>query len=187
MMKRLVCLMLALVVLLSAVGCTKTEKLGVMPFGLEFGENEGTFKAAVEAAGYEAPALKPADANNGYFVTLDTDKSVEEVAPLLGLDEITEDFMLKCGVVDFSFSFNQDKELYEFYCMMYTFPDNENFDAMVDNIIAQYDAKLGVANTGSADGGIANWEKDGVTLQLGMVSDSVLALVFHDTNHDLDS
>lgn len=161
-MKKAMCLLLALVLCLSLCACRK-EKTVWLPYGLEFGMSYDAFVKLLKEQGMTAPAIAPADANDGYFsdglkMTL-TDGDAWEFlgSPSLKTmaqeeveyDTDSENFALFMadGKYDLCnpmlyFSFNQDKELYECYVSFEEFSSNDIASLVIPEIIEYYNDRF---------------------------------------------
>lgn len=182
-----------------------------LPYGLEFGMSYDEFCAKLEAAGVTAPSLRPATANDGYVAGLiDVEPTDQTFWSFFASDEINQlvnyatmldnqqmDQLLehdKYGVaLSFSvafpsigFSFNQDRELYEFYLMLDTDPQSEFGQAYLNALQDVYNKKFNVSNTASS------WETDEMGVSVKSYDTDFeqiknISLVLQDKSHDLNS
>ena len=84
------------------------------------------------------------------------------------------------------FSFNQDKELYEFYLMLEADPEGAFGQDYLKALQNVYNKKFSVSNT------VSSWETDemGVSVKsydTDLESIKKITLVLHDKTHDLNS
>ena len=106
-MKRIVCLLVITVIIITCfAGCGKKENW--MPYELQFGM---TYEEAKELF-KDMPELEKASSNDGYLT-----KNYS-----LGEEEINGyfDFLKPASFPTYAFSFNENKELYEFYAFRST-------------------------------------------------------------------
>ena len=146
----------------------------------------------VESQGLEAPALEPANSNNGYVT--DT-LLLSNIAAESYLDygvyiAATGDNTMENRLDGFGFSFNQDKELYEWYWL--TTPSARSTDDVIQAMIFTYNEKFGV--DGAVNDGAdvrAAWETESLaaSIRLDQNSDGSdrVALIFHSFAYDLNS
>lgn len=163
-----------------------------LPFGLQFGQSYDAFVETVESQGLEAPALEPADSNNGY---LTDNLSLSNIAAESYLDygvyiAATGDNTMENRWDGFAFSFNPDKELYEWYWS--TTPSARSTDDVIQAMISTYNEKFGfdgAVNDGSDVR--AAWETESLAanIRLGQLSDGsdMVTLIFHSFAYDLNS
>ena len=111
--RKIMAVLVSCILVVTLTACSRDEKESWLPFGLQFGQSYDIFVETIESHDLEAPALNPANSNNGYLtdhIYLQSDEAEAylsyEVYPAADAD-----------VCSFSFSFNQDKELYEWYWM----------------------------------------------------------------------
>lgn len=174
-----------------------------MPFGLQFGMTYDEFSKQLSSHGINVPALKPADSNAGFLtdgIDLDVnDSTVWEFLDSPTMKKLAEEeieLMDESGLwmadSDYGssrptvyFSFNQDQELYEFYCFwscyLGSFPSS-----VIPEIITNYNTKLGAAQSTSDSSGMWNTEEHRVSLDF-ISLDSRMTLVHHCYTYDLDS
>lgn len=156
-----------------------------MPYGLTFGM---TYDEA-KAKNSEMPEIAPAKANDGYF------SEAQWVAPEFATDYfcVAEEDADTWSLVttQFHYSFNQSKELYEFYVMV--LPETEGRAETVYNDLGRYYSELIGTPSETAereDALKAVWKKDGISIELMLDATDSSPLVYailHDENHDLDS
>ena len=181
-MKRIVCLLVITVIIITCfAGCGEEEKW--MPYELKFGM---TYEAAKDSF-VDMPELQDATANDGY---LTKSYSLDE-------EEINEyyDFLKPGYFPAYAFSFNEKKELYEFYCgnSYYFIQDNaeasseELYNAFVDF----YNEKTGISATETEyeDGLEAIWETKEVNIAVCLTEEEdhyFIYCVVHNNKYDLE-
>lgn len=183
MKKRILALLLLSVMLLGVFcGCGDEEKDSGkknetvwLPLGLKFGQSYDSFCKTLTDKGYEAPELKDASANSGYFSKQVQEDEVMFEWDFLGAETLkklstSEDALekMKYGFMfpSWSFSFNDDKELYEMYISFQVLndADESTFDIVnntINEIVNHFDAEFESKGTDKAKGEIiAAWAKD---------------------------
>lgn len=189
-MKKLLALVLALASITALMcACNKKEenstetteaeeKIVWMPFDLEFGMSYDEAKE-VNA---DMPDLKDADANDGYFCG--TQKGDSTVCDLVGL---TETPIL---APQLSYSFNENKELYEYYFIV-TYYDEGDAENAFNDCIDYYTELLGADPTETVEDDDmlgARWDNDiqvDIMLQVNDYDGFYLFVILHDTAHEL--
>lgn len=175
-----------------------------MPYGLKFGMTYDEFSQQLTKMGIPVPALSPADSNAGFVAESIhpdlNDSSVWEFLESPALkkladeepDETADDFDFRFANLDYTysdpafyFSFNQDQKLYEFGCFWSCFTENLP-SYIAPEIIANYTAKLGAAESTSDFSGTWNTKEHKVSLDYSS-EDSLMILYHHCTTYNLDS
>lgn len=201
--KRLICVTICFALLLGLTGCDiitqwqSANAVDWMPFGLEFGMTYDEFSAKMNESGITVSPLKAADSNDSYVIDgipLDTQNpshweflhsdtinalaaSDEHEDPELAHYDIKFDYILP----KIYFSFNQNKELYEFGFMWFVFiVDDEFAHLLISDVIAAYDAKFGIPCDGNTI-----WETETMGGQLIATDDNTFCLILHDKTHNL--
>lgn len=188
----------------SGASSGKKEEIEWMPNGLKFGMTYDDAKAVHP----EIPELEDAKANDGYacsFESPDNDTALK----YFGFDTYCEYFnddasaashRLKDhfgGDLRYAYSFNQDKELYEFYVFYYCL-NEASAEHMLNGFLTYY-----LALTATDENEIeeiendseltCRWEKDGVRISIQLIEDEdydgsfTLAVVLHNIEYDLNS
>lgn len=208
MMKKWLSLLLALCVCLTLGACSKDndadddtatatttapteeEAAFALPHGLAFGMTYDEAKAAYALL----PEIAPADANDGYFGTgyaLD----FASIDTAFGLTEETCDLLHSPYT---GFSFNENKELYEYYLILspqsyYVTNVSEESAAeqALDEIYTALDEKLdGEVTESETDTGITvKWDSDSLVTELYLTWDEddnfQIMLVMHCKTYEL--
>ena len=208
MKKRILALFLLTVMLLGLFcGCGEEEKDSGkknetvwLPLGLKFGQSYDSFCKVLGDKGYAVPELNDATANNGYLTEnisegdTNFDWSFLGSATLTKLstsEEVDDKINYSYFFPSWSFSFNQNKELYEMYIMI-NFASNE--DGTVDHgiiseIIESFDKKFGTKGADKAEGEVlASYENDKMGSSLLFESEYIpyrdrLIIVLHNKEH----
>ena len=206
--KKLLSVILCFVMLFSFSACQEQTSVkddqSWMPFGLQFGMTYDEFSKQLSSHGIDAPALVSADANAGYVtdgvVSLDlADSTVWEFLDSKMLKKLAEEDIeisddVDLGLVDLNyeysspavyFSFNQNQQLYEFYCiwtcMAEVFPLH-----VIPEIITNYNTKLNMTGITSEYSGEWKTDEHGVSITYSE-ENSQMILSHHCFKFDLDS
>lgn len=206
--RQIISIIVCIVMLFSFCACqAKTSKDDTpcwMPFGLKFGMTYGQFSKQLEEYGIDTLELKPASSNAGFLtdggISLDiTDSTVWAFLDSPTMKKLAEeeiDILDESGLgsadtaYTFSgpkmyFSFNQDQELYEFYCFWTSFSDSFP-SSVLPEIIDNYNNKLGV--TGKTSEYSGQWDSDEHKISITYSEeDSRMILVHHCITYNLDS
>ncbi len=115
-MKKFLVFAICMVLILPLMGCNSNTKgttgkeETLLPFDLQFGDS---YDVCTEK--HEMPALEPASANSGYFCSPDYSVSPDNVFNgFTWSEDISTLFLLPMA----SYSFNEDKLLYEYYIIV---------------------------------------------------------------------
>ena len=185
-MKKIIALVLAVLCMLTVLGgCGSSSYENLMPYGLEFGM---TYEE-VKALDTNAQELEDADSNDGYVCGL-------HVAEQALIDEFygvdfgeNGDFAL--WFPEYAYSFNQDKELYEYYILSSI--SSESWAESVYNSFVSYFSGIidSEPTTTETDSELSSvFETDEIRVGISLTSDSdgfMFTLVLHDYTHDLES
>lgn len=212
-MKKLISILLMSVLIIGiCCGCGsddndasgKKEEIEWMPNGLKFGMTYDKAKAVHP----EMPELEEATANDGYFCGSEYPDG-DTVLKYFGFDTYCEYFnddasaashRLKdhfVGDPRYCYSFNQDKELYEFY-VIYRCCNQASAEHMLNGFLTYY---LALTDTDYNDIEeiendselVCRWEKDGVRISINLFEDEDydgafdFVAVLHNTEYDLNS
>lgn len=186
--RKILVVLVSCIIAVTLTACSRDEnkRQSWLPFGLQFGQSYDSFVETIESYDLEAPALKPADSNNGYLTDhlyLQSDKAElylsYEVYP-------TDD----ADTCSFCFSFNQDKELYEWYWM--STAELRNSDDVIKNMISTYNKKFGFDGTVNNGSNVyAEWDTESLAAQIILSESSdgsdEVDLIFHNFTYDLNS
>lgn len=161
-MKKIISLLIIFVMVATClVGCGSEETW--MPYDLEFGM---TYDEAKEVF-VDIPELKDAASNDGYL-TKNYSPEDEEINAYF-------EFLKPASFPGYAFSFNEDKELYEFYCAnSYSFiQDNPESSAenLYNSFVDFYNEKTDIKAKENeySDGLKASWETEEVVISVCMV------------------
>ena len=212
-MKKLISILLMSVLIIGiCCGCGsddnaasgKKEEIEWMPNGLKFGMTYDKAKAVHP----EIPELEDATANDGYFCGSEYPAG-DTVLKYFGFDTYCEYFNDDAsatshrvkdhfvGAHSYSYSFNQDKELYEFYVTYRCF-NEASAEHMLNGFLTYY---LALTDTDDKDIEeiendselVCRWEKDGVRISINLFEDEDVdgsfdcVAVLHNTEYDLNS
>ena len=178
-MKRMVCLLVITVIIITCfAGCGKKENW--MPYELQFGM---TYEAAKELF-KDMPELKKASSNDGYL----TKNYFLE-------GEINEyfDFLEPAFFPSYAFSFNENKELYEFYCgnSYYFIQDDAegSTEDLYNSFVDFYNEKTGITakEKENFDGLEAIWETEEVNIAVCVIKEEdryIIYCVVHNNKYD---
>lgn len=158
------------------------EKIEWMPYGLTFGMTYDEAKAANSAM----PEISAQE--NGSYFSKRQDVESEFIKGYYGVPENeNENLFWLMRAPTFYYSYNQDKELYEFYAMITVF-DEDDAEAVYSHLKSYYTDKVKAEATVKdySDATVAKWEKDGVSVELVKEAD-LISVIMHDYNHDLDA
>ena len=210
MMQSVAVLLIVLMMSWSLAACGDTadaKKEDWLPYGLQFGQTYDEFVQVFEENHLEAPGLKPADANDGYLTDwVDFGDSSESPFDwsFLHSDALVQvtgdpyiDYIMANTLSNsmVSFSFNQDKKLYEMYCSFID-DDKKLVEKITPEIIAYYNEKAGFDGRQNADSitdsiiVIANWETDewvaSILYDASILDDyGILTIMLHSVTYDL--
>lgn len=206
--KKIISVILCLAMLFCFGACQKQSHKETspswMPYGLQFGMTYDEFKQQLSSCGVDAPSLKPADANASYVLEraifpVSQDSSVwdflgsatmkklaDEELELSISDDLWEaDFAYTVSMPAFYFSFNQNKQLYEFCCIWGCMTDDLP-SAVMPEIINNYNTKLGLDGKVSTYFGEWNTNAHRVSIEYS-ANDEMMILVHHCIEYNLDS
>lgn len=187
-MKRIVCLFVITVIIITCfAGCGKKENLmpgkkeNWMPYELEFGMTYDATKELFK----DMPELKDASANDGYL-TKNYSLEKEEINGYF-------DFLKPAFFPSYAFSFNENKELYEFYCgnSYYYIQDNAEAttEELYNSFVDFYNEKTGITakEKENADGLEAIWETEEVNIAVCVTKEEdhyIIYNVVHNNKYD---
>lgn len=204
--KKIISVVLCLAMLLCFSACQKQESKESspcwMPYDLQFGMTYDAFAEQLSSCGIEAPELEAADTNASYvlesaifpalqdsstwgFLNSTTMKKLAEEEIEISEELWEADFAYAVSMPAFYFSFNQNKQLYEFCCIWGCMTDDLP-SAVIPEIINNYNTKLGVDGKTSAYFGEWNTNAHKVSIEYS-ASDEMMLLVHHCIEYDLDS
>jgi len=141
---KVLAIVLCAIMLMLTVGCEKNEQAGLLPFGLEFGNDYEKVQNKADIG-----ELRDSQTNDGYLSKLKYISKEEEIAEILG----TSEGISNVAVV---FAFNADKELYEYYCLFTV--ENDKLPEINDIIRQKYTKFAGEEEENSNS--IAVWIND---------------------------
>ena len=185
--------MLALV--FASCGATPEED-GLLPYGLHFGATYEEVKKVFEENGCEFPELKNANSNNGYLASgvYPEDYSFSHSETLIkgceayykDMDDPVDDSLYSTSFLFanpmVSFSFNDEKELYE----MYLFYKDSDGD-IVKEIASYYNDHLGVKPIESNSNGEYVWKTSRSSYETRYEESRELwCVIIHCFEYDLD-
>lgn len=172
----------------------KKEEIEWMPNGLKFGMTYDEAKSIHP----EIPELDEAKANDGYFCRFEYPDN-ETAMKYFGFDTYCKyfdsdalhrtEYHLGVGP-NYAYSFNQDKELYEFY-VMYNTVYETTAEHMVNGFLTYYKALTDtddndIEKIENESGLEYQLEKDEVRIAIQFYEDMVI-VVLHNTEYNLDS
>lgn len=205
-MKKVIALILALCLCLSLAACgdgkgdddstkpTEPEQTAAvkLPHGLSFGMSHGDAKAAYALL----PTIAPADANDGYFGS-GSSLDFRSIDTVFGLSAET------CGLLHSpyqGFSFNEDKELYEYYLVLTPQPayitnsgksEESVAETAANELYATLNDTFGKADSKSeTDSAMtATWDSDSMTATMSLTEDESgkfqVSLILHCKTYEL--
>lgn len=205
-MKKVIALILALCLCLSLAACgegkgddpstkpTESEQTSSvkLPHGLSFGMSYADAKAAYALL----PEITPAQANDGYFGS-GSSLDFSSIDTVFGLSAETCDLLHSPYQ---GFSFNEDKELYEYYLLLtpqpaYITNSGKSEEAVaeiaVNELYVTLNNACGKADSESeTDSAITmKWDSDSTTVELSLTEDEngkfQISLILHDKTHEL--
>ena len=176
----------------SDVVAENSKLANCLPFALEFGDSYEEFANKLKKAGLsdtEIPQLEKAQNNDGYVALPQFYFSAGNTDDYLGYTAVGSDALNLPLLMRFAFSFNQNKELYEWYwfggdieldgearveyvlnCMLDTYNDLFGFEGSY----TETDDKI-----------VCTWETDTIIAELSL-SNNILVIVFHSNKYDLN-
>lgn len=181
-MKRIISLLVLIVIIITCfAGCGK--KVSWMPYELEFGMTYDAAKELFE----DLPELQEASANDGYLT--------ENYS--LGKEEINGyfDFLKPASFPSYAFAFNENKELYEFYCgnSYYFIQDDAegSTEDLYNSFVDFYNEKTGITakEKENVDGLEAIWETKEVNISVCVIEQEdcyFIYCVVHNNKYDLE-
>ena len=176
----------------SDTGHTSSKLDNVLPFGLKFGDSYEEFADKLKKAGLsdaEIPQLEEAQNNNGYVALPQFYFLGVKADDYLGYTVVGSDISKSPATMRFAFSFNQNKELYEWYWFGGDLELNEeaqveyalNCQLEAYNDVFGFDGSYSEEN----DEIVCRWETNTITAELSL-SNNTLSLIFHSIEHDLN-
>ena len=183
-MKRIIAVLLSVLCVLSLLaGCSSKgevkEENKFLPYGLEFGMTYDEAKKAHK----DIPELEDATANTGYFCGVEFDD--ETYVNMFELSE-GDPYLEGIAVSSFSYSFNEDKKLYEFYTIA-TMTDVDKALEHLQQLAEYFNEKTGIEGDDLSDGE-ATWETDDNTISISgreTESGAQIITVVHNKNYEL--
>lgn len=203
--KKIISVVLCLATLLCFCSCQKQESKESspcwIPYDLQFGMTYDEFAKQLSACGIDAPALKAADANASYvleyaifpvlqdssiwdFLNSATMKKLAEEELEISEELWKADIAYTVSKPAFYFSFNQNKQLYEFYCIWGCMTDDLP-SSVIPEIINTYNTKLGVDGKTSTYFGEWSTNAHKVSIEYS-ASDEMMLLAHHCIEYNLD-
>ncbi len=169
---------LCAILLFSAVGCDQKERVSLLPFGLELGDDYKETQKKIDVG-----ELKDSQANDGYLSNLKYISDEEEIKEILGTSEGISN-------VAVALAYNADKKLYEFYCLFIV--ENDKCSATNDIIREKYTKVAGAEVEDPY--GIASWINDKYSIEYicenryGVVlgEDAECAIIIHSFELDFE-
>lgn len=195
-MKKLLSILLSILCLTTLfVGCDKKdetkkeakkevkqevkEENEFLPYGLEFGM---TYEAAKKSH-KDIPELEDATANDGYYCGIELDD--EAYVKMFELSE-GDPYLEDIAVSSFSYSFNENKKLYEFVTIA-TMTDVDKALEHLEQLAEYINKKTGVEGDDLSDGE-ATWETDDNIISISgqeTESGAQIITVVHNKNYEL--
>lgn len=158
------------------------EAIKWMPYELTFGMTYDEAKAANSAM----PEISVQE--NGSHFSKRQDVEAEFLKGYYGAPEDrNEKLFWLMREPAFYYSFNQDKELYEFYVMIKVFSEDDA-ESVYSHLKSYYTdmVKAEATTTEYSDAVKAAWKKDGVSVELVKEAE-LISVILHDFNNDLNS
>lgn len=158
-MKKIISILLVVLCIASVCcGCSSGESW--MPYDLKFGMTYDESQEAFE----DIPELVKADSNDGYL-TKTFFPEENDAKEFFGMDE-------EYPTLSYSFSFNEDKELYEFMVIA-QFLTEGRAENLAESLCEYYNEKMGVEPevNKSLNTREAVWENEEVGISLCMIED----------------
>lgn len=162
-----------------------------LPFGLKFGDSFDIFINKLKAAGLtdnELPQLENAQNNDGYVAKPALTFISSHADGYLGYTVIGSDPLSIPFSSMFAFSFNQNKELYEWYwfCGDLDSDMESSVEYVLNCMLNTYNGVFGFEGSYSETNDEIDciWETDTIAAELSLRGN--LALVFHSIEHDLN-
>lgn len=204
--KQIISALICIVMLFSLCACqtSKEDTPCLLPFGLEFGMTYDQFAKQLKERGIDAPAITPASSNAGFFtddgISPDiNDSTVWDFLNSPTMKKLAEeeiDILDESGLgyadsiytyssPEIFFSFNQDRELYEFYCV-WTSISTAFPSSVIPEIIDNYNNKLGIVGQTAEYAGHWNSNDHRVSITYND-EDFLMVLVHHCVTYNLDS
>ena len=194
-MKKVLAALLGVLMVFTVTACGSDA--GWLPYGLEFGQSYEDFCAVLVENGIREPALKPASSNNGYLTDIIYENGNVLEWDFLHSETLTSfancedafqriDYSMSSPAI--AFSFNQNKELYEMYCL---FEDTDYLDfseTIGAEIIAYFDEQFDSEERMSDAEQKLNvqWKNENIVIETRKTEDKFL-VILHNYTHDLDS
>ena len=195
-MKKLVIGLLILAITFCMFGCMAAVDVQekYLPYGLLFGQHYDTVHNVIRENGYGDLTLRAASSNSGFLTSPlsvrggSFDWEFLHSETLMNYTKTGDSFQrVPYALADpaISFSFNQDKELYEMYCL---FDNTTSFsDEVSQEIIDYYDKMFGMEGCPAGFGIVsrAKWENEMMAVEM-FVEGDVFAIILHNFEYDLD-
>ncbi len=155
------------------------EENEFLPYGFEFGM---TYEEAKKSH-KDIPELEDATANDGYYCGIELDD--EAYIKMFELSE-GDPYLEDIAVSSFSYSFNENKKLYEFMTIA-TMTDVDKALEHLEQLAEYFNKKTGIEGDDLSDGE-ATWETDDNTISIiGQKTESgaQIITVVHNKNYEL--
>ncbi len=180
-MKNAICIALCILLLFSLAACGAKKAETLLPDGLQFGESYDEC-----AKKHDMPVLAPADANAGYACSQDYSVADGILNGFSWSEEISSAATFFIPMA--AYSFNEKKELYEYYVFLSPSTEGEAEDAF-NELTDYFTEKLGVEPEIYEDSSELSAEFTTDTLQTAVVyipdGNTTFYFVIHSTEYEL--
>lgn len=198
-MKKFLSVILCLTMIFALSACSKKEnqkdetkkaEITLLPYGLQYGMDYEKAKETCK----DFPAINPASSNDGFL----TDNMTPEYADYekffnINTQEVFADtfngdgYFLNPG---YSFSFNESKELYEFYVITKIYKSESSAENLFNAYIEYYNEKAGEEAEIEEDSDFlkADWEVDDTKIEVVLEvngNDFLVYVIQHNTKYEL--
>lgn len=164
----------------------------LLPYGLKFGMSYNQAQAACEGF----PSISKASNNDGYF-SEGFDPDMDDYYALFGVnsDELYEDMETGDAIVfdpSYYFSFNADKELYEFYSISKIIDSERTAEYLFNVYLVHFEELLNIEpNIKESDTQLSvNFETDNLNVSVVLEMDGTTCMVYiviHSKEYDLNT
>lgn len=192
-LNRFITFILSFVLILTFTACgqkdQKTEETVLLPFGLQFGQSYDEFSETIKANYFET-TLSPAEANNGYVTDhiYLTSIAAESFLDYEVFHTSSNNTLEDADMDSFYFSFNQDKELYEWYWLNEAV--TRDAEEIVNSMIETYNKYFGFDGKTDDPSLPAVWETEKLAANILKTESNgkdIIGFIVHSFEYDLDS
>lgn len=190
---RYITFVLSFILILTFTACRqedqKTAETPLLPFNLQFGQSYDEFSETIKANYFET-TISPAKANNGYVTDhiYLTSIAAESYLDYEVFHTSSNNTLEDADKGSFYFSFNQDKELYEWY--WFNEAVTRDAEEVVNSMIETYNKYFGFDGKTDDPSLPAVWETEKLAADIQKTESNgkdIIVFTVHSFEYDLDS